>query len=331
MTAARSYPARPQVVARNATALAVLSSDSFGVTPHIQFTAALAERLKLDLSATLLVMRQLPLWSDGPRHATLRRDVASFLAEDRRAKTQTAARRMCDSIHTALVDASGEIDLLALIRDLADTFMEEVTGLPRFAPEGTALPNIFSSNIGVAARRTLDAALRRQLEVARSLFPAEDDTRLALRVGQWVMGRDALIGTLGLTLNRHLTALQGAPLCKHPLPKVPTDTGVAVIGRISQEDTQVDGCPVGAGALVECRLDSFSQGTETERLRFFGAGAHVCIGRPLGLEFFAVVANELNRCQFGLHVVQFVRKEDDVFDIPSTFRVTKVSQTDMEK
>ena len=330
MTMARTFPARPAAVARGQDAPAVLADSRFDVTPHVRFIESLVERLKIDLSATLTVMRLMPLWSNGLQHAGLRRNVASFLAQDRDGKLRRAADAMRRSLTTGLVEPAGPINLLAVIRDLADLFMQEVSGLPRFATDVPSNLNIFSSNLGVTARLGLETALRRQFDIGRRLYPAEDDERLALRIGQWLMGRDALVGTLGLTLHQHLLALDGRPLCTLALPQLPTHTGIPAIGRIARLPQQVAGCPVPAGGLVECRLDTFAGGTVDERLNFFGAGAHLCLGRPLALEFFAIVAAELNICRFGLHVTDFSTILDDVFDSPATFVVSKTVLQDKE-
>lgn len=328
MSEARTYPARPDAIARGASAIEVLAGGDFDVTPHIRFTEALAAKLRLDLSATLTVMRHLPLWSGDDAHTGLRRRVAAFLSEDRGEKAGRARQRIDDALTRGLGSAEGVIDLLALIRDCADILMEEVSGLPRPETDNGDLPNIFSSNVGIRARQRLEILLRSRFETARHLYPTETEDCLAMRLGQWMMGRDPLVGTMGLTLHRHLLALDGAPLATRPMPRVPTDTGVPVIGRVARRPTDVSGCPIAAGALVECRLDSLAGSSEADRLRFFGAGAHLCLGRPLALEFLDIVATRLDACRIGLRVTAFERKVDDVFDLPSVFLVIKLPQPD---
>lgn len=203
-------------------AVAVLADEGFAVTPHITFTTDLAHRLGLDFSATLTVMRYMPLWAPTVRHARLRRMIASFLSVDRGAKSERATDRIGQLLDCGLVQADGIIDLLSLVRDSAQIFMEEVTGLSLPREELADLPNIFSSNLGVAARRRLELKLRLSFEYVRQRHPQDDEMRGAIRIAQWLMGRDPLIGTMAQSLRQHLILLKHKPLCENPLQQVPT-------------------------------------------------------------------------------------------------------------
>ncbi len=235
-------------------------------------------------------------------------------------KLGCAKARIRAAIIGALGSGSSEcVDLLALIREMVDLFMEEITGIPRPDGDLSSIPSIFSSNLGVAARRRLEASLKHHLALARNLFPEEPPERHALRVGQWSMGRDPLIGTLGLSLHHHIISLEGAPLNVRRLPSVPTHTGVPAIGRIASTAQTVAGCPVAAGALIECRLDSLTGRPAGERRHFFGAGPHLCLGRPLALAFWECAADAVAEQDIRLTVVDFALAEHDAFDIPSVF------------
>lgn len=324
----RSYPGLPRVVVVGEAAIKVMSDPGFRVTPHLEFSTKLAGRLQLDISTTLAVMNRLPLWKDGAEHQALRREVASFLAEDRINKCARAADRMHQIARTSMNNSS--INLLDMITRFANTFMEEVTGLPPIDSDLGDLPSIFSSNLGIRARRSLEASLHCQVENARMRFPSESLERHTLRVGQWTMGRDALIGTLGLSLRQHVNELDGRPLNSLRMTVVPTHTGVPAIGRIAKWDHQIFGCPISAGDLVECRLDSLSGSSSSLRQHFFGAGPHLCLGRSLALNFMSIVADALSEYNFGLQAESYCLKEHDVFDIPSVFTAVKDHKTQNE-
>ncbi|MCX7289382.1 MAG: hypothetical protein NTW20_18070 [Rhodobacterales bacterium] len=325
-TPPRGYPARPAVVVLRDDAVGVLAGAGFGVTPHVDFIRALADRLKIDLSATLTVMRHLPLWTDGPQHAELRREVAAFLAEDRSAKLARATARIRLALFRTLgSDASEHVDLLRMVCEVVDLFMEEFTGLPRPEGDPSGFPSIFSSNLGVAERRRLEVLLKQQFAQANDLFPDEPIERHALRVGQFAMGRDALIGTLGLSLHHHLGSLGEDTLTARRMPAVPTHTGLPAIGRMARVAQTVAGCPVAAGALIECRLDSLAGRPAAERRHFFGSGPHLCLGRPLSLALWDCVADALAELDVGLTTTDFALAQSDVFDIPSVFKASKSS------
>jgi hypothetical protein len=322
-TPARSYPALPKVVVGVNDAIFVLNDADFDLTPHVTFTEDLSERLKLDLSVTLAVMKRLPLWQSGDNHVSLRREVAAFLAEERKDKNSVASRRIRLALNSYM--QGSDINLLAAIRDVVHIFMEEVTGLPLIDCVDEDMPSIFSSNLGIRARKQLESSLRAQSEFARERFPDETECRRLLRVGQWTMGRDALIGTLGLSLYHHLVLLDGRPLNSIRLPELPTHTGIPTIGRIARKDRFVAGCPVSSGDLIECRLDTAATQPENVRRHFFGVGTHLCLGRPLTLNFMSMVADALFEFNFGLKTRTFDLAENDVFDIPAVFKATRIS------
>lgn len=325
---ARSYPAHPKVVAAGRDAICALGDADFTPTPHLDFTRDLANRLALDLSTTLAVMERLPLWQSGTDHTSLRREVASFLSENRKEKNKAASERVRLCFESYL-DAT-DIDLLAAIRDVVHIFMEEVTGLPLISGISSDMPSVFSSNLGIRSRKRLESCLRMQMEFARKHFPHESESRHLLRVGQWTMGRDALIGTIGLSLYHHLTLLDGRPLNTIRLSIIPTHTGIPAIGRIAQKDLSVAGCPVSKGALIECRLDTLANQPENDRRHFFGAGAHLCLGRPLTLSLMTMIADFLLQHDFGLQTYNFHLAENDVFDIPGAFNALKITDSQAE-
>lgn len=302
----------------------VLADEDFAETPHVRFVAELAERLGIDLSATVTVMSHLPLWTAGQEHADLRRDTAAFLNRDRASKTRRAEAAIRARFDRHVIAAGPEVDLMAFLQEATADFLEPFTGLRRRASGIDPVLSLFSSNLGVAARRRLDAAIRAQMAEAEARFPDDDPRTLAIRVGQWWMGYDGLLGTFGQSLHRHLSRLDGGRLDRDPMPAIPTDTGVPMIGRIARTDKVVAGCPVSAGQQVECGLDGFNDGTEADRLRFFGAGRHLCLGRPMALDFCRIMADLVNGCGFGLKVTAYRKADSDVFDMPVVFTACKV-------
>lgn len=303
-------------------ALDALKSPDFEVTPHIAFAESLVERLGIDLTVTLAVMRKMPIWVKDADHDDLRRKVALFLAANRDEKMQRAEDRIRSGIASAL-QAEGDLDLRAMIAESVDILMEEVTGISPALPDGERLPCIFSSDLGVGARKRLEAGLRKLRDATRDRFPQEDAETHLLRIGQWLMGRDPLLGMASLTLFHHLQALGGQPMSMRPMEHVPTHTGVPAIGRISRKSATVSGHELLTGDLVECRLDSLNGCPAAMRQNFFGVGEHLCLGRPLALRFFTILRSALSQCAVGLTVQSFSLVQHDVFDVPSVFTARK--------
>jgi hypothetical protein len=302
--------------------LDVLARSDFATTRHVEFLEHLALRLKLDLSATLTVMRHLPLWADGARHQALRQETAAFIGKHRGRKMAQAGLDLQETFKVNMMTDSENVDMLRLVQDMVADLLVQVTGLPKPSAGPQNSLNVFSSNLGIAARLRLESELKYQLDQAGSLYPDETDQARAIRVGQWSMGYDSLVGTITQSVYRHLRKIGTGSLKLNPMSDTPSDTGVPKIGRISARDTTVAGCPVPHGSLVECYLNQPNSGTG--RLGFFGAGAHLCLGRPLALEFYKMVSRQINACDFGLDIVSFRLRDCDVFTIPDEFVVRKV-------
>jgi len=205
-----------------------------------------------------------------------------------------------------------------------DEFLEIVTGL-NHRPDGfDEIPNIFSTNLSISARKRLEKYIHKLIALTAAAYPDEGFDRQLERIVQWFMGRDSLLGTISQSLHYHLTSTDGKKLSDMPYNAVPTHTGLSVIGRVALQDTHVGGCPVSKSTLVECRLDSLNGTSDRERLRFFGAGAHLCLGRPLALMFTEIFAQEISKRDYGLKIVDFQAKKDDVFDLAAVFQVQKI-------
>jgi hypothetical protein len=311
----RNHAVAPALVLSGAQAVAALADPQLGLTPHPAFTARLADRLGLDLSATLQVMAHLPLWHEGDAHADLRARTAAFLARGR-SRIADDLPALARGHWQAALAAPERIDLRRAVTGLVDEMLARLTGLPLADAFAGGRPGrIFSSNLGVADRLALEAGLKQLVAVAEAVPPdvLHADERL-IAVAQWLMGRDSMSGTFALSLARHLRALDGAPLASRPLPRVPTDTGVPVIGRIAPASSGV-----AAGGLVECRLDSLAGGEPRDRLRFSGAGPHTCLGRALALDLWAALATAVDDTPHGLRITDLQMQHDDVFDQPEVF------------
>lgn len=319
--APRGYPAVPDLVIGGSAAVSVLADNNFSTTNHIRFVESLSERLCIDLSATLSVMRVLPLWADEKEHSDLRRETAKFLNEDSSHKLKRTSGRIGNIINEKF--SNPQIDLLEVVRCSVDTFMYEITGVPPSAKSLADMPSIFSSNLGVSARLRLESVLREQIALLGILFPSESDRQRMIRIGQWTMGRDALVGMLCLSLYHFLADLNGRNLNSKGLPVMPTHTSIPAIGRVAKNDNTITGCPVSSGALIECRLDTLTHAPEQLRRHFFGVGSHVCLGRTLALDFISVFCEKLTGLDCSLVPVEFELLKHDVFDMPKVFVVQK--------
>lgn len=325
-----------------AKAVRVLSHPDYEVVPYAARYLALADRLGLDFSNIMVLLDHLPLAISGASHDAQRADVARLMAE-RRVAAMAALPQIMD-LHFAALGRAGSVDLMAdCVQPAVDSLLQTLADVAFATNEASLVSRVFSRTMGVAQRRTLEAEAARLRALIRKTHPNEPDLRHGSRLALLVLGRDALSGTLGRSLHHHLVSLSGQPqsgqfrsgdispdqtlpgqtransplhgqqLYGQPLPVVPTHTGVPYVDRISRQGTAPD---------IRCRLGSLEGGTADERLRFFGSGAHVCLGRALTLDLFAAVSAQLATFRTRVTVTDYHLRKDDVFAMPQVLQVT---------
>ncbi|PNB46130.1 hypothetical protein C1X29_28560, partial [Pseudomonas sp. GW456-12-10-14-LB2] len=88
------------------------------------------------------------------------------------------------------------------------------------------------------------------------------------------------------------------------------------VDREARADLDLGGCPVRAGETVRVALDGFTGMPDASRLRFFGAGPHLCLGRPLSLALMERISATLATIGTRVEVAEFRLRKDDVFAFP---------------
>ncbi|WP_333715056.1 hypothetical protein [Yoonia sp.] len=270
----------------------------------------------IDVSEIVSAFRAVPLSLRGEDHAAARQRLARIVAE---AAPQTGA--FIEAELPALIDAllqPGRHDVLAeFIIPLSEGFMKANIGAaPAIAPD-SMIPRALSATIGIAKRKRLNTemgALRQHLARALPHLGADE---IADRMVLAILGTDALRGTLGQSLHAYF---EGAPNSADPT--APPRTGVPRIPREVIRDHVIDGklCP--AGHQVKAELKSFNDSDKThERIRFFGFGAHTCIGRQMSLKLWRRLVEVLDAHAPDVRILAYSLRRDDVFDIPEEFQI----------
>ncbi|MEM6889296.1 MAG: hypothetical protein AAF636_14280, partial [Pseudomonadota bacterium] len=77
-----------------------------------------------------------------------------------------------------------------------------------------------------------------------------------------------------------------------------------------------------AGDTVRCQLQTLENQPEPDRDRFFGKGAHVCLGRTVSQHMFDDLSDFLSMLSVCVSNVDFRLRRDDVFLMPETFTAT---------
>lgn len=302
----------------------VLADGDFHPAPFIERYITLSERLKLDFSAIIFTLQHVPFCLDGTEHAAQRADIARLMAERR--PWVTAQLPGMTERRLSVLSEPGEHDLMArLVLPFVDDLIGALVGIDPGVPPDALVSRIFSQNMGVARRKRLETELKVVIARLRDAYPDASPLRLGSHVAMVVLGRDAMIGTLGRSLFHLLDQAAGRPLCQLSTPLVASHTGVPYIDRMARCPTVAAGADVAEGEVLRCVLKSLEDAPQAERMRFFGAGAHLCLGRALALEVFSALADGLSRIATWITVTDFALREDDVFAFPETFivRVTR--------
>jgi len=158
--------------------------------------------------------------------------------------------------------------------------------------------------------------------VRSRLGPDADDDEAGMRLGLAVIGRDATIGTVAESLVRMFGAAEGQPLSALDYPKYAPQTGVPFVERIVETPMELAGVALEAGTRLRLVLQTYALGPPESHHRFFGAGAHACLGRPVSTDLWQALGVQLRQFDSRVRVVSYaLDRRNFVFNIPRQFEV----------
>ena len=294
--------------------VAALSSADCMPVAYAERHAEIGARLGLDFTEIIKAIDHIPLCLRGDDHRQSRRRIAQVMA----ASEQRCAAVLAEDVPALVADLmrEGPHDVMEeFVLPCVNRAISAVTGIDIDHDANSLVSKVFSQTMGVSKRKRLNATfrdLKAQIAARRpDLHEAEIHDLVALNI----LGTDALRGTLGLSLHAHFAGGEVAGTC-------PSRTAVAYIDREVVAPTQLADQSFDPGTILRLRLEAF---TDTEdpgdRLRFFGAGAHLCLGRKFSVALWSGIVSELARYPREITVTAFSLKRDDVFQLPETFQI----------
>ena len=296
---------------------AVLTSPVLDVTPFADRVEALAARTGLDFSATIFALRALPLATPRGPHGPMRRAMAAAMAP----RLPLLRERLPDIVaeRFAVLARPGEVEMMdEVVVPVVGDALAILSGVEVAPGDCTLVSRIFSEILGPSRRLRLEGEIRSLRARIEAAFPEAGEAEVGQRLALVILGRDALIGTLA----RSLGALfeEGAPFAALDWPEVPPRTGVPFIDRVAVADGVVSGGAVSTGQSIRASLQMHETGLG-EALGFFGAGAHLCLGRTPALDIWREVGRHVRTLPGRPEIVEFRLRKDDVFAFPETFRL----------
>jgi hypothetical protein len=300
----------------------LISSRNLRPATYGEDYTALQARFGGYFSAMTFAFAHTPLCLHGQEHIEMRRRVAGFLAPR---KAQISAR-IRDSVRARMAPLTtpGRVEVMGgvvrpIVRDVISSTID--IDLER-AGDTYTVSSVFDRSIGMGKRRRIAAqvsALKAFIEDAVGHDAADVGMRLALII----LGQDSLVGTLGESLYRLILDNPGLRLSEIDYPEVPPFTGVPFIDRIVLEPFELEGRVFAAGDRVRVYLQSYAYGADDDgQQRFFSAGAHTCLGRPVSLELWAEMTALLKTVDLRADVTNYSEMtENYVFLCPQVLEV----------
>ena len=301
-----------------------LTSPNIAMAPYEEEVARISKRFSVDLEATSYIMTQLALPNNGATHATLRRRMGEFLAS----RQPVAKAWLRDDLRGLLEPffRPGPMEAMSAVVDpmaagLMGTLVD-VTDIPEAEHESPSL--LLDRSAGLPRRQRINRAVQMLRDHVRErLGPGYSEDDVGLRVAVLIVGKDPVAGTVGQSLIDIFAANEGKRLCDIAYPAGPIATGVPHVERIVATSFEYAGQHFVAGQNVRVVLQSLEYaGGEIASHRFFGAGLHACLGRPISMVFWramtAIIATSPMRVRLAGAVL---RSDNNAFAHPLTLNL----------
>ena len=284
----------------------------------------LSEELRTAFPNLAFAFRCIPLCMNGEAHRHMRRRMAEVMGANR-AAVEGVIRRAVE-IYVGRLESCAEIDLVSdVLRPLGSEVVAAVSGsaLPA-KPEFDRLSIVLDQWISLKHRRAVEETIQDAREIIRSQLgpddpPDEEGARLALHI----LGRDALVGTLGESLHRILQSAPQTKLSEIDYPAMPPETGVPFAERRVGESFEYRGYAFQAGERVRFRLQGLVYSEDpADRDRIFGIGVHTCLGRQIGIEVWSHLTARLMAIERVAEIAAYrVRTGEYTFTFPELLRI----------
>lgn len=302
----------------------LLASPHTRTHTYSQDYAALEKRLGIDFSNVLLAFLHIPMCLHDEEHRNARRLVAEHMSARRDELSAWIAGSL--ATHLKALHHEGEVELVRqVLEPLIVGVSEPLTDIPpAVAADCRTVSTIFDKSIGPRKRQRIDEELgRMRAAIMSKLGPDATEQDVGLRLALAILGRDTLLGTLGESLHRILSANPGCRLNEIDYPQMPPETGVPYVERIAAEPFHDRETRFNTGDRIRIYLQAFAySGSSRDRARIFGVGSHLCLGKALSLDLWNGITSCLRGIPLHADIVSHeFRTGDYVFLCPAHLRV----------
>jgi len=297
----------------------MVGSRDFKVWPMACSYRDLSAATGIDFSAIIGIFEAHPLFLDGARHKVARASAAKFLSSNRRAN-EAVVDAVLDDVMAKVDARHGDFDLLAELGDVVSSVLVQSYCGTRdsLVPLAESIQGLFLPKTPLRVRSKTNELLHAVIDEDGK--EALDEMLLA------ILGLRALSGGLVLSLHRVVSENNGMRLCDITFPETFNESILRFADRVSDKPVVVDGCPYSAGTVFRCVTFDPDYSPESNAQNLFGAGAHLCLGRPLSQYVWDQMVARLSKSQRRVNAGEIVVSDFDYYIAPTTCLVS-VSDT----
>jgi hypothetical protein len=300
----------------------MLSEPELYPAPALEGYRDMPDPFRHQFASVAFAFESIPLAMAGERHAAGRRFASAFLATRRDAIHAWVSEALPG--YLAPLAAPGQVEMMGeVIKPLVRGLTSTITGVE--LPAYLRLDHVslvFDKSISMTRRRGLEADMREvEAHIRTTLGPDAGDEDVGLRLGLLVVGKDAMVGTLGESLVRLFLDNAGRRLNQIEYPPMPHQTAVPFVERIAASPVTVAGLNLKRGDRVRVVLLGYTEHPDQHH-RFFGAGPHACLGRPLSVETWSALCAVMAGLDSHVTVLDYHLADDEyVFNVARRFAV----------
>jgi hypothetical protein len=185
---------------------------------------------------------------------------------------------------------------------------------------------LFDMQLGMRKRgRVYDEIREFQRYAAEKMGLEPDSPDVLNSLTTMVFGREPMIGTFSKTVHDLIAEHPGRRMDELPYAGMPSSTAVPFVERVAVTPFEFHGLAIEPGTNFKLYLQSMEgSGDERHLPRLFGAGAHVCPGRPLATDVWKRVVEVLKTSPLHARVVRY-----EVSDANYLFVLPRIMELEM--
>lgn len=296
----------------------IFRSQDFRINPFADHYREIAERTGIDFQASIEALDHIPFSKEGDEHRALRAEMTRLVSAESRQHIAELDAFISDLVPKTLVPGT-KVELTEQIARpiFHELFARWLKVDQRSFIKESNFSQVFDGAMSLNRRKNVN----RKLSEIKCAFADRTDqipTTPDFAVAMNVLGNDALIGSLVLSLWHVLDQNAGARLREIDFPANLVATGVPFIERIANRDIEVNGMKVAKDGKVRLVIDATSREVSGEEADlFFGKGRHLCVGKPMTLVIWRSLTRAVNALQHRFVCEDLrLRRGDYAFNYP---------------